>query len=469
MNTDGLRDYQKSHAEQLFAALMTHGAALDGSDTGTGKTFVACTLARELGVTPLVVAPNNCLQTWIEVAETVGAQVHVVNYEWLRRKRKVHKKELFDGTFREQRLSYSEYGEERPVGRSGTQWVWKDSYALAIFDEVHRCGGGTTINSKFLISAVRQFQKVLCLSATAADSPTQLRALGFALRLHELKDYRWWVLKNGCKPGTFGGYEFTRDYDEQLEVMARIGSHIYPARGSRICKDEVPGFPKTQIDVRLIQPDGKKAAKLAQELRDEFERLMELAGKDEEVSGDVEEQIRTRNPKRLETLTRLRQALEILKVPDLVDFARDYARTSKVVLFVNYTETLQKLVQKLKKEFKFVDFIDGSNVKWRRSIEKHFQNNEIDVLVVNNQAGGEAISLHDPTGRVERTTGISPCFAPRIIKQVLGRVHRDSGAFSQQFFLYFAGTVEANAAAALKNKMTRIETLNAAELHGIDN
>ncbi len=48
-----LRPHQIPHAKAVLAALMSGRAALDASDTGTGKMYVACAIAAAFKVTPL--------------------------------------------------------------------------------------------------------------------------------------------------------------------------------------------------------------------------------------------------------------------------------------------------------------------------------------------------------------------------------------------------------------------------------
>ena len=54
-----LRDYQVPHAEKIFQSLVNRNYALDASDTGTGKTYVALECCKRLGVVPLVVGPKS--------------------------------------------------------------------------------------------------------------------------------------------------------------------------------------------------------------------------------------------------------------------------------------------------------------------------------------------------------------------------------------------------------------------------
>jgi hypothetical protein len=305
-----------------------------------------------------------------------------------------------------------------------------------------------------LIGAKRQHRRVLTLSATAASKPEQLKALGFTLGLFSLRDYRWWLLRHGCVPGIWGGITFDDDPIEQMRAMQKINAAIFPAHGSRLRKNEIPGFPKTQVDVRLIPDATGKAKTLAGDLAEAYGQRMQQA--------QTEEHHLTR-------LTRLRQALELLKVDDLVDLALDYVETSRVAVFVNYTETVDATVSALRRVLgdEGVGVIDGRNERTRQQVVDLFQSNLLSVVVINNAAGGVGLNLHDPTGHWERTALISPCYSVDVIRQVLGRVHRDGGAFSQQFFVYFDQSLEADIARILQQKSFNLDALNDADLHGV--
>lgn len=463
MNTTGLKPFQVDHAPRILRALLANLAALDASDTGTGKTFVACAIARHLAMIPLVICPLSTVPAWERAGEAMGCPVEVVNYEKVRGVRKVAllKQDLvhkltgkpFHGPLT-CRLSRSDWGQEIKAGK-GSRWEWNRSYEFMIFDEVHRCGGMTSLNSKLLVAARRQAQYVLALSATAASDPRELKALGYALRLFELRGFKWWLLKHGCKPGVFGGFDRSADPAEQQRAMLAINKQLFPGRGARMEKDKIAGFPKTIIACRLISDPTGKAAALSERAAGEWQNLLCY----DEVH----------RPNHLAALTALRQKLELLRVDQLVEMAEDFSSTSRVAIFVNYTRTLDLLREKLSRIFhQDIPTIDGTNTPAEREEAIWaFQSNSSPVIVVNNQAGGTGVNLHDPTGQVERTSLISPCYRVPDMMQVLGRVQRADGAFSQQYFVYFAGTREEEIARVIGEGFDNLAALNDAALNGV--
>ena len=164
-----LRDYQKPHYQKLLQYLLKHRCALDASDTGTGKTAVALALCKSVGATPLVVSSKASRAGWEDLSALAGVPIEVCQLR--EDSRPAHRSE--DGS---QNPAESEWLEEKPWGK-GSFLRWKNDYEFVIFDEVHRCGGPTSLNSKALIAAKRQCKYVLSLSATAADDPRQMKAL----------------------------------------------------------------------------------------------------------------------------------------------------------------------------------------------------------------------------------------------------------------------------------------------------
>ena len=432
-----LRDYQVPHYEKLLLSLQKRRYAFDGSDTGTGKTYVALEACKALDVVPLVVGPKAAQGGWEAAAEDADVGIQFIGWEKLRGQRK---NGLID----------SEWLVEQPYGK-GSLLRWKKIPRLVIWDEVHRASGNTSLASKAVIAGKRQVEYNLALSATAADSPLQMKALGYLLDLHALSrrtqaqpDFTGFLLRHGCTPGWAGGFDFTRQSEKGEKAFRLMHQEIFGSgKGVRMRKSEIPGFPQTSIDIKMLMPDDQ-AAGIAAELHELNKR-----------------------PDCLEEIVHVRQALEELKVPALCGLAADYALTSKVVIFVNYTNTLRRLQRELPSVLPngTVDVVWGQQTDMeRRAAIDAFQANKLDALVVNAQAGGEAFNAHDPTGQVERTTLVCPMDSGRRYVQVTGRVHRDGGARSQQFLVFFKNTFEEKVAKKMLQKGMNVELFNDADL-----
>src|SRR6478752_2429602 len=146
------RSYQVPAIDQHAKILQRFGSSLDSGDTGVGKTYIAIFTAKKLGWPVAIIAPKSTLSTWKEVCELVGVRyIFIENIE-----RIAARKQYVDAKHK---------------------WNLPER-CLLIFDEVHRFSGDKSRNAKLLASAPKP---LLMLSATVADSPLKLRAIGSQL------------------------------------------------------------------------------------------------------------------------------------------------------------------------------------------------------------------------------------------------------------------------------------------------
>ena len=430
-----LYDYQKVHANNLCRALDLYNSALDGSDTGTGKTVVALEACRRMDMVPFVICPKAVVPVWKDWMDRFGFRVGFANtYEKLRG------------------------GRTEFVKRRGKAFEWKvlSDRALLIFDEVHRCKGDKSINSKLLASTKDQGLKTLMLSATAISRPQDLKAIGYHLGMHGHKDWWRWCLHHGCRRGRFGGLDFNND----PKVLKGFHEHIYEEGfGSRIRIADLPegSFPETVISANGYEVQDPDL--LDHAYADMARRLDAL----EEKRADDEE-----NP--LTIQIRARQEAELCKVPTLVELTTDYIDSGNAVaIFVNFKETLDALYEWLYSKGVTISMIRGDQVEGERSEHiRSFQDNESSVCLVMSQAGGTGLSLHDETGNRPRVSLISPSFSAIELRQVLGRVHRASGKSpSIQNIVFANGTVEMKVCRAVRAKLNNLDLVNDDDLNPI--
>lgn len=457
---DCLRPWQPAHAKNLLRALLGNKGALDASDTGVGKTFSALAIARIFGCAPLVLGPKAVRSSWYDAAERMGVDIEFHNYEQARRDHVPHTCDSCDRS-RSVAPRVLKHGgppgcpacgqpmKPQPVDRlgieiehgSGSFWKWSVSPVMMVFDECHLCGGSTSITGKLLRSSTKAAEYVLCLSATAAENPGQMKNLGQTLGLFTGKDYWSWLGRNGFEQDYAG--RLVMDEERVDSAMANINSLIFPRRGARLRRREIPGFPETLIDTLIIESDA--------DLRD-ASKLME--------AGDI--------ASRMEARQKLEYAL-VDALPEYVEHAL-YAERTSVAVFLNFTESIDRL----KKKFPWAGIIDGRQSGTdgddeRADLIRRFQSNSLDLMLVNNQAGGAGLSLHDPKGEKARTAFISPSESGRQMKQVVGRVWRDGGAFSRQFFLGLKDTPQEQNLQRNREKIRRIDILNGDEAEAIFN
>ena len=433
--------YQIGSVEALAKAVRTHGVGLDASDTGVGKTHVACAACKELGLRPAVVCPKNLIPVWKKACRAWGLPepLFVLNYEVIRSGRTGY-------------LTWSTQGRSKIA-----QWH-VPSGALVIFDEAHRCAGQDSLNSKILAAVRRYGLPSICLSATAAESPLKLRALGFVLRLHDGGESFWrFCAAHGCVKNFWGGVEFPKgtaqsgtrramQIERARQGLTRLHERIFrgvdrTAIGTRVRVAELgDAFPETLVTAEAYDfgPEVAKAYQVAMRVPDGTNALVEML--------------------------RMRQAAELVKAPGLAEMAVDAVEEGmSVVIFVNFTATLTALREAIPD----LPVIHGETpMAERAEILRRFGADEVRILAANLATAGEGMDgLQDLRGEFPRLTLISPGFNAVQLKQALGRVHRaNAKSKSIQRIVFAAGTVEERACEAVRAKVANMALLNDGDL-----
>lgn len=422
-----LRRYQQRSVEALTHSILARNAALDASGTGTGKTVVAAHVARSLGLIPMVICPAATVPQWVRTMQDCGHQrMFVSSYNKVRQ------------------------GIDKVVFRVGAKkpryhWHVDPSRVLAIFDEVHVCKGQKSLNSKLLSAAVKAGLPVLMLSATSAQDPRDMKALGYALGLHNHKGWWHWCLNNGCKPGRFGGLDFGQR--AAAEHLPKLHKLIFEqGRGVRV----------TLADTGEEMPDNLVTSEAL-----DFGFTPETDPYTDPEFYDALED----NP--LVPLLRARMATEKAKAKWLADEAAELVREGrKVVIFHNFTETRHLIGDRLdeKHHLHFGMIHGGQSEADRRGDVECFSDDDLEshVLLVQLQAGGTGLDgLQDRTGRHPRVALICPSYSAIDTVQALGRIYRaDTVSKCVQRIIFAAGTVEERAALACRAKLANIEMLN---------
>lgn len=403
--------HQTGPCEHLTKILAEKGSALDASDTGTGKTYVAVQVAINLGLPVGIICPKAVIPSWQRVCDELGLKPEfITNYEKIRLRK----------------------------------WEF---HGLVIWDEVHRCKGHNSLNAKMLMAAWDTKKcRCLCLSATAAQSPIDMRALGYVLGMHKKYDFWKWMFAHGAKKNHFGGLVW-RGSPEHLAI---IHSGIFPDRGVRVRISELGDlFPENNVMAEALDVNDKGA----------IEAAYEVAAKELEAM-----KRKTRSVTDVRTaMLRARQTSELMKVPLLVDMAKDLMDEGKsVVIFTNFNDTMDLLM----KELGTTCVIRGLQKDEREKNINEFQTNKSKIIIANIQSGGVGISLHDTVGGFSRASLICPTYSAIDLKQALGRIYRAKGMSPcLQKIIYAAGTIEEKVCKSIKNKLANMDLINDGELN----
>jgi len=446
MNVELLLPPQREHAVSLLNSLYINGVACDQSETGTGKTYVAAWIAKNLNSPVVIVCPKVVIPSWTKVLSHFGIKAHcLINYEKLMRGNTEH-------------LSFKDGKDD-----SASDYIINfPKNSLVILDEVHKCKSSTSKNSDFLIKLKMDGYKTLLLSATAATNPLEMKAFGFATTLHNLTSYRQFITDSGAYVGRYGGFQIDLQSQKTVEAMSNIHDKLFnlykvSSRMTRKMFDKI--FPDNHVMAECFDIGTTNTIKLNR-VYDQMEA--ELAA--------LEESSANYSSHHFAIMTRARRMAELLKVPTIVEMIEDWFDEGiSPVVFVNFTDTVEAIEKQLKKNSKFDGLIGkivgGQSDKVRNSDIDGFQSDNKRIMIVNTQAGNSGISLHDLNGKFARGTIISPSYSAINMLQALGRIYRAEGKTKCIQKIFFAdNSIEVDICKRVQSKLNALDVLNDGDL-----
>jgi superfamily II DNA or RNA helicase len=445
MNVELLLPPQREHAVNMLNSLYINGVACDQSETGTGKTYVAAWLAKNLNSPVVIVCPKVVIPSWTKVLSYFGIKAHcLINYEKLIRGNTEH-------------LSFKD-GKDN----SASDYIINfPKNSLVILDEVHKCKSSTSKNSDFLIKLKMDGYKSLLLSATAATNPLEMKAFGFATTLHNLTSYRQFITDSGAYVGRYGGFQIDLQSQKTVEAMSNIHDKLFnlykvSSRMTRKMFDKI--FPDNHVMAECFDmgTNTDKINKVYQQMESELAAL-------EESSVNYSQH-------HFAIMTKARRMAELLKVPTMVEMIEDwYDEGISPVVFVNFTDTVEAIEKQLAKNRKFdgkiARIVGGQSDKVRQKDIELFQSDNKRIMIANLAAGNAGVSLHDLIGNFARGSIISPSYSAINLLQALGRIHRAEGKTKCiQKVMFAAGTIEEDACKRVQSKLNNLECLNDGDL-----
>lgn len=453
-----LFSYQEKHVIKLIITLLENKIALDNSDTGTGKTYSACAVTMELERRPIIICPKTLIYSWSSVCEYFGIRPYdIVNYETIKNG-KTYKDNKFIGRKKNKFMNIIESGPENPQ-ESIYQWkLPKD--AIIIVDESHRCKDPSTDNGKFLMSlkqAIKQKIPVLLLSATICEKFNDMKIpfylFGFIPSTRNYKHYieslwnkypQYKVKRKNFKSIT--EYRTVRENSQALVIYDEIKNYT-----SRIkIKDLGNKFPSNQwCAQQFVAEESNKISEAYEQIAICMKKLKENPGQND-----------------LAKIQKLRQEIELRKVPIFIEQAKSYLEEGKsVIIFVNYLHTFDVLVDEL--EIKCKVYGKQTLEERKESIDM-FQSNQEKIIICQIRAGGVGIGLHDIHGGHPRVTLVNYPESAADLLQALGRAPR-AGAKSPvlQRIIFVANVeYEKKIAQRINRKLANISAINDGDLDG---
>jgi superfamily II DNA or RNA helicase len=424
VHPEGLLDFQLTSVQLGVRSMQRFNRVLLGHATGVGKTYCALGIARELGKRVAVICPLAVVTSWHRAAKMMNVEIYeAVGWEFCK-------------------TGKSKIGKWTCESKKIFEYQLPDDVIL-IFDECHRGKApGTSQNSFLIRDSVVQNISAIALSATIADSPEKLWALGQFLGLHQGgKDYYRFLSVNGCRKTRFG-FQFQGG----STILKRLHHKIYPERGNRLRHSDLgEAFPDTVIHARAFDMENTRA--IASEYDDLCSRVEELRMAENFSANVLAEQ------------TRARQKIELLKAPAIASLAKDYIEEgNSIFIAVSFRETMEFLMKELNTD---AVICGGQSKMERQGAIDSFQRDTTRVIIGISAACREGISLHDLNGKHPRVALIFPQPSAYDLKQVLGRVHRAGGATkSLQYIIYAAGVpIEEDTCNSLDRKLKNMDLI----------
>ena len=427
--SEKLFDFQFLHVFNLIVAFRTFYNVLDGSDTGTGKTYSAIALCKQNNYRPIIICPKGIISTWEYVCNLFRVNpLLIINYEMIK-----------TGKINENYLTID------PQFPNEKKYRWNlPRDCILIFDEVHKCKNIKSENAKLLLST-KGVARVLMLSATVADKPESFAVFGYMLGFYKvMRQSHNWIK---------GMLREDKNYIGKQPTNGAINKAVFPSRGSRIRIQELGSkFPNNQISADCYDLD--------QDTLDEIDSLFEQLELNSKVLKSCVEM--DKKGEVLAKITKARMQIEKLKIPIFIKLAKMYLKNDMaVVVFFNFKQSVRELAD----VFKTKCIVNGDMDKslMLKNIED-FQSNKENIIVLTIQTGGTGISLHDINGK-RRVSLISPTYDAINLKQALGRICR-AGSLSPalQRIIFSTARLERAMCNNVKEKVSFIDNINDGDL-----
>jgi superfamily II DNA or RNA helicase len=497
--SDKLLKYQVPHTESGIRILKKYGRLLDGSDTGTGKTYTAIAICLALKLHPFIISPKSVISSWKQALKHFGIKyVGIANYESLQNcqyykpnesektKFPYMKKVFGDDSENDNENNNSEDSDDniklkkKSKGnasddeinlvktKSEDQSYDSDQFVLYedFKDRKLNKKSKDTIDVKFdkknyeivwnmpkntvvIFDEAHRCKNLKTINSRILQAlvTTETNIILLSATICDKKEkfaICGYVLK--LYEHIFNAKHWINKNGENKDnPMISIHKILYPERASRMkIKELGDAFPKNQILCECFEMDSAN----------EIEKMYDLIK-------DAEESLKTKedNADALAKLTYARMRIEQLKIPIFISETKKYIKEgNSVAIFVNYTDTLQTLCSELRTKCS----IHGEQTKEvRDNCIARFQKDKERIIICNIKSGGVGISLHDTIGKYPRVALISPTWSGQDLLQVFGRCHRANGKTPvRQRLIFCAESIEEKVCENVKEKILTVANLN---------
>lgn len=465
----------------MVSLLGNKGSCVDGSDTGTGKTYIFSAIISSLAI-PL------------KKVVVIGEKS---NIEEVRKVMKDHfNLPIWEIAFKTKSMVSNLYrGQHRQVERAVASL---SQYDFFVIDEAHILRNSKNIFTQVFLKLAKEYpnKHFYLASATLVESPLNLMGIKCVLdpNFNFYKFYfKTWQRRVGMKKAVYfsKGFKTRREQDMKL-VVEEMSPYV-----SRMKKESF-GLKKRVLETRkydwkeVIDVVGKEYVALKKEIdlleqKIRFDRakiehdyqadkrsvlesgkpLWEKSAMLQNLEYGYKNVLKTKENERFSKEKRLQKAyersVERARLDRVLVEAMKVKESGKsVVLFVNFRDNLNYIKGEMYKQGLSFGVIQGNDDAKERQLHiERFNQDKIHIILCMMGAGSIGISLHDVIGTRQRVMFICSTYDATKFLQALGRTHRVGAKTEAHIIITLVNhDVETRREKRLKEKLSNIYFFN---------
>lgn len=435
------------------------------SSTGVGKTAVAVAAINAMpGKEVLVMCPKWVVPAWRDTLSKMGdggKRWVLINYE--------SNKNLLRPS-RQAMEAKSASTRNKRIANSGTPWFSPD---IVVCDEAHKVGNPTAQQTKVKERYLAQGAKSLVMTATPGDDPSKIHYLRrglaygtgttvFKVSEDNFSDYLNWAKDQGIDGLVPAQYGNGISYEGGEEGIKKMRDIIYHSPYTWALRRKPEGWPEQErstFGIELTEQEKQDYNKSW----DEFKATL-LPAVSEVRSAKSKKEARSARTTALVAIMRYRQKVGALKVPYVMEVAKDSVKEGKqVVITAIHADTVNSYAEKLTAaKIPYATLTGATEDKEGERLR--FQRGEAKVAIIS-VSEGINLQANDPM------LGDEASSAPRVMivgepqwssvnsVQQLGRAHRN-GEDSPAMFPVAIGTIDERVVGKLLHRMANMGMLN---------
>ena len=475
-----LRPHQLKVIDYNFTVFREKNLFIDTSDAGTGKTYVALALIKQMNLIPILIIPAVSIYGWTRALEYYGiTRYYISTYELFKRSKFTIFKTTKKGTIIRENIDF-------PFLNVENKYFEFSPLHCVIYDEAHRLKNIRTENFR---SFVKMMEKpppyLMFLSATISESHKKAIPIFYAIgKISYPQDFNKFMMENG--------FFFVNNswwYRETDDSLLNIHKYL-TSYGTRMKLESIDGLPANIIipetyaidEAPLIENlykainDAKSLQRKEDHsiLKEHLEKLKKV-----KLSYSIIETIQKKIQELQELLldaeienqflairTRLLQIIELNKIPLLIDLVENALDDGySVCVFLNYVDSITILSDELKTRCIYTGKNKELGFPDREQCRLEFQEGKSDLIIGTFSAMRESVDLHDTIGGHPRMVFMPFSDSAQSFVQALGRVHRAGKLTpSVQYIICVGGTVEEKVKENLEKKLFNLSMINDGDL-----